>query len=783
MKRLIIALLIILSPCLAGAATYYVDNCDVTGNDANNGTATGTPWLTIHQVNTHASLAAGDSVLFRRGCTWREQLTVPTSGSAGTPIIIGAYGTGVNPIINGSDVVTAWTQTYVQEMVGTGIIFADGFEDGTTGAWASVTTAGTNTYVSSATAKINGDRGALLSFDGTNADNYATYSWAGSGEVWVRFDIKLTANFAAGAWTYTPLFKILDGSTTVASVFIQQNAVNSWSIGLQTIAAPIATFTPTLGTTYRIEVHYKRDASVGGAEWWVDGADNAGDFNRNTASYANKIQLGVIASAGAFVPTAGNFYIDDVRIKTNGVNGAYPQDPMEIAGWKATPAAAPGVVIRDAVNLLLQGTKASTATGQYHWDGTNVYIVDTPTAHSMEIGQRDYAVKADQKSYITVQDLTLYGASVAGLGFIRTGATAADTLIGQRLLAEHNQDGLHVKGSSYTLPDTRPVTNVTFQDSTVQNNTWNGVGIYGPWNDVIVQRLTAIGNTDETPAGVTPRGGIHAFGGRDGLALSTGEYIGYNLTVQDCESYNGNARGTANSPYIGVGIYLDTVKNGLVRRNKVHDNSNSGIFLEDNKDSSVYYNVVWNHTRRTDFSASIYLYRESSGNSVYNNVGYNSMFGLGVGSANVSNDGVIHNIIKNNIFTGWTYALAAEAGGHNDGTLGHGNIYTYNSFGPEAANFIIWGAGNYVSTYDNWQFEAGAGANVTDHFVNADPLFVSTTDFRLQAGSPAINAGVSVSLTRDYGGYSVSGTPDIGAWEYGAPTRQALGGTSGGVSQ
>jgi hypothetical protein len=153
MKRLIIALLIILSPCLAGAATYYVDNCDVTGNDANNGTATGTPWLTIHQVNTHASLAAGDSVLFRRGCTWREQLTVPTSGSAGTPIIIGAYGTGVNPIINGSDVVTAWTQTYVQEMVGTGIIFADGFEDGTTGAWASVTTAGTNTYVSSATAK------------------------------------------------------------------------------------------------------------------------------------------------------------------------------------------------------------------------------------------------------------------------------------------------------------------------------------------------------------------------------------------------------------------------------------------------------------------------------------------------------------------------------------------------------------------------------------------------------------------------------------------------------
>ncbi len=57
----------------ASAATYYVDNCNVTGNDTNNGTSVSTPWLTINKVNT-SSLIAGDSISFRKGCTWRETL-------------------------------------------------------------------------------------------------------------------------------------------------------------------------------------------------------------------------------------------------------------------------------------------------------------------------------------------------------------------------------------------------------------------------------------------------------------------------------------------------------------------------------------------------------------------------------------------------------------------------------------------------------------------------------------------------------------------------------------
>lgn len=90
------------------ATSYYVDNCVTVGSDSNNGTSTGTPWLTIEHVNAH-SLNPGDSVLFQSTCEWREALTVPSSGNYTSAITIGAYGTGVKPIITGSDIITGWT--------------------------------------------------------------------------------------------------------------------------------------------------------------------------------------------------------------------------------------------------------------------------------------------------------------------------------------------------------------------------------------------------------------------------------------------------------------------------------------------------------------------------------------------------------------------------------------------------------------------------------------------------------------------------------------------------
>src|SRR6476620_6923493 len=99
MKSLLL-LLFVFFGLTASATTYYVSS---SGNDANNGTSTTTSWRTIAKINSSAFLP-GDFILFRRGDTWREQLTIPSSGTASSPITISAYGSGAKPIFNGADV-------------------------------------------------------------------------------------------------------------------------------------------------------------------------------------------------------------------------------------------------------------------------------------------------------------------------------------------------------------------------------------------------------------------------------------------------------------------------------------------------------------------------------------------------------------------------------------------------------------------------------------------------------------------------------------------------------
>lgn len=97
-------ILTILSLCAysANATNYYVSN---SGNDSNDGLTTVTAWQTISKVNA-STFNAGDSILLKRGDSWNERLTLKSSGSAGNPIIIGAYGTGNKPLITGLQTVT-----------------------------------------------------------------------------------------------------------------------------------------------------------------------------------------------------------------------------------------------------------------------------------------------------------------------------------------------------------------------------------------------------------------------------------------------------------------------------------------------------------------------------------------------------------------------------------------------------------------------------------------------------------------------------------------------------
>jgi hypothetical protein len=83
----------------------YVSN---SGNDSHDGLTPQTAWKTVAKVNA-TTLTAGTYVLFQRGGTWREALTIAQNGTSTAPITYGAYGVGLFPIISGADVITGFT--------------------------------------------------------------------------------------------------------------------------------------------------------------------------------------------------------------------------------------------------------------------------------------------------------------------------------------------------------------------------------------------------------------------------------------------------------------------------------------------------------------------------------------------------------------------------------------------------------------------------------------------------------------------------------------------------
>jgi len=91
---------------VAFGETYYVDA--TRGSDAADGLSPATAWQSISKVNA-GTFKPGDSILFKRGETWREELKVPGSGNAQAHFTFGAYGEGPRPIISGADLVAEWT--------------------------------------------------------------------------------------------------------------------------------------------------------------------------------------------------------------------------------------------------------------------------------------------------------------------------------------------------------------------------------------------------------------------------------------------------------------------------------------------------------------------------------------------------------------------------------------------------------------------------------------------------------------------------------------------------
>jgi len=93
------SLLLFLGVLACQAATYYVDSAN--GADSNPGTSKSAPWKSLDKVNSR-QFEPGDHILLSAGSAWRGTLAPKAGGSETEPLVIGRYGSGPRPHIDGA---------------------------------------------------------------------------------------------------------------------------------------------------------------------------------------------------------------------------------------------------------------------------------------------------------------------------------------------------------------------------------------------------------------------------------------------------------------------------------------------------------------------------------------------------------------------------------------------------------------------------------------------------------------------------------------------------------
>jgi len=715
-------------------ATYYVDtNAAAGGNGTTSGlTGANCAWDTIADVNA-ATFAVGDSVLFKCGCTWREELIVPSAGSAGHLITFGSYGTGDKPKIYGSDVPSSWTQ---EDYVATPTLSK---VQGATSAYAgsSVSKDYTDTPTEGnllvavgfgttvvANASIDGWTKATDALMGATASLAIFYKVAGAGE----------SKTVTLVWTSSTSTKICieEWSGFIAPVLDKTAFTNNTGAGTSRTSGT------TAETTHLYEIliagfghgntisdrsysnSFTEDYDIGSSNIWqvASRTVSAKAAYETTQSWTTSRVSGACIATFGGTETARCLYYTDQSA-----------DPLYI--W-----------FIGTNGVIHNGVKAASKNdliAEYDWwfdDPNNrlyIYAATDPLTRysSVEVSSltRDRGITwsiGHNYEYISVDGFEV--AFITGNGIVVRGHS--------QIVNNHvHHLGLKATGHGY-------------------GTEING-GSYGLIANNIIHDVY--------------RSGIYLIPDAD--PHSTYNVIEYN-TVYDCDE---------TAIRIHTNELSSESSNNIIRYNNLYNTSgfvsrasfSYGIWIRGISGVpadlvQVYYNRI------SVIKTAIAIDDYTTNAAIYNN----SILSTTSKGIYVSGTGTSGIIIENNI--------VADAGLYGLQVVDKTKITTcdYNTwYAPSGTSYANINATNYgVSDFAAYKTATGWDA----HGLWQDPLITSaaTPDFHLLSTSPCINAGTNVGLTTDYEGNTVpvGAAQDIGAYEFQATLLIAAEGAQAQVS-
>ena len=742
------------------AATYYVATNGDDSRSAAQAQSISTPWRTIQKAAS--AMVAGDACQIRAG-TYREEVRPANSGTSTSARITFQNYNGESVTVTGLDLVASGGATPPTVLLETESM--------------TISASSGDTAFNFADAALSNGNGS--SYDANAVGDYVTYS--GSVGTAGTYNVRVGVR----RWNSRGIFQLQINGVNQGAAYdgydanLQNVEVNLGNVAISTAGTQQFRFNITgknaASTGYRVVLDYIKLVPTGSSSAWtvhsgsiyrtsiaaavsdvfVDGVIQGRARFPNTGSDLLNQTWNTMKSGTGFTNGSVNCTVVDTTI-TQGSgtwNGAtiWFQGPDRWFSRTGTVTSQSGTSLAvtvanhqtynlhmpavGCVYFLTNSLAALDSAGEWHYDATagQLYLwapgSADPATKSVEVKTRRYAFNLNDRSYIRVAGINVLAATATlensvgclvencDFKYINSFFTQADPLEREpysfptKWDSTYNNVGLYLSGSNNTI-----------RNNLVRYSWGDGINVRGSGNLVEQNTIHDVNFHGSGCAAITPHGSSHTI--RNNTIHRTGR--------DGIRHYTNNSQIIYNDIY-NIGLICRDL--GGTYANEPGYNFNAGTIIAYNWISNVGNQNQGNPVATGNIGVGIYIDNNTSGLTVHHNAIDNC-----TDSGIRLNWAASNNLICNNTLYNTTNAMQAWLNGYTQS----GNVTR-----------------NNLSTTANW-----IGNTQSNNLVTSSPGFVNAGagDFRLTAGSPAVNYGTPISGITD--GY-VGAAPDAGAYEYG----------------